>query len=291
MTNTPYVFAKTQCSLGEGPLWSKAHNALFWADINNCHVYMQGTNESLQRWEFDEPITAFAQIPQSTDLMLSTASGLYRWSPQTHQRTLIHPIEDQNPITRSNDARTDLHGGFWISSMGYKLEKDVGSLYRFFKGELIKLRNNITIPNSLCFSPDGRYGYFSDTVTSQIIRWALDPQTGLPDGPAEVFVDISDTGFGPDGSVIDAEGYLWNAQWGGYRVARYKPDGTLDQIVEIEASQASCPAFGGEDFKTLYITTARENLSDEQLAKEPLAGSVFAVSIETPGLPDPELAM
>ncbi|KZK92348.1 MULTISPECIES: SMP-30/gluconolactonase/LRE family protein [unclassified Pseudovibrio] len=287
----PYVFAKTECSLGEGPLWSARHDALFWVDINNHLVLKKGITGPIETWKFDEPVSAFAQIPSSDDFMLSSATGLYRWSPGTHTRNLILPVEDQNPITRSNDARTDRTGGFWISSMGRKAEKGAGSLYRFFKGELAKVAGDITIPNSLCFSPDGDTAYFSDTVTSQIIKWSLNAQTGLPEGPAEIFADISGTGFGPDGSVVDAEGYLWNAQWGGYRVVRYKPDGMVDRIIEIDASQASCPAFGGADYKTLFITTARENLSEEQLAKEPLAGSVFAVPIDTPGLPDPELQM
>ncbi|SDQ71989.1 SMP-30/gluconolactonase/LRE family protein [Pseudovibrio sp. Tun.PSC04-5.I4] len=287
----PYVFADTQCSLGEGPLWAPSHNALFWVDINNNMVLRKGINGALKTWQFDEPISAFAQIPETGDLMLSSATGLYRWSPEKHTRELIHLVEDQNPVTRSNDGRTDRSGGFWISSMGHKAEKGAGSLYRFFKGELAKVSGDITIPNSLCFSPDGSVAYFSDTVTSQIIKWSLNAQTGLPEGPAEIFADISGTGFGPDGSVVDAEGYLWNAQWGGYRVVRYKPDGSIDRIVEVDASQPSCPAFGGPDYKTLYITTARENLSEEQLTKEPLSGAVFAVSIDTPGLPDPELQM
>lgn len=287
----PYVFADTQCSLGEGPLWSPSHSALFWVDINNNQVLRKGRNGALKTWTFDEPISAFAQIPESSDLILSSATGLYRWSPEAHTRELIHLVEDQNPVTRSNDGRTDRNGGFWISSMGHKAEKGAGSLYRFFKGELAKVAGDITIPNSLCFSPDSAVAYFSDTVTSQIIKWSLNAQTGLPEGSAEIFADISGTGFGPDGSVVDAEGYLWNAQWGGYRVVRYKPDGSIDRIVEVDASQPSCPAFGGPDYKTLYITTARENLSEEQLAKEPLSGAVFAVPIDTPGLPDPELQM
>ncbi len=287
----PYVFAKTECSLGEGPLWSARHHALFWVDINNHLVLKKGITGPVETWRFDEPVSAFAQLPGSDDFMLSSSTGLRRWSPKTHTSKLILPVEDQNPITRSNDARTDRKGGFWISSMGRNAEKGAGSLYRFFKGELAKIASNLTIPNSLCFSPDGKIAYFSDTVTSQIIKWPLNPKTGLPDGPAEVFTDISGTEFGPDGSVVDAEGYLWNAQWGGYRVVRYKPDGTVDRIVEIDASQASCPAFGGPDYKTLFITTARENLSDEQLAKQPLAGSVFAIPIDTPGLPDLELQM
>jgi len=91
---------------------------------------------------------------------------------------------------------------------------------------------------------------------------------------------------GPDGAVVDSAGYLWNAQWGGGKVVRYAPDGSIDRVITVPVSQPSCPAFGGKDLKTLYITSAREGLSAEQLAKEPLAGGVFSIDVDVPGLPE-----
>ena len=105
-------------------------------------------------------------------------------------------------------------------------------------------------------------------------------------GAPEVFIDMTAEGLHPDGSVVDAEGCLWNAQYGAGRVVRYTPDGAVDRIIEVPARRTTCPAFGGPDLRTLYITSARENMTPEQLAAEPLAGALFAVEVDVPGLPE-----
>lgn len=145
--------------------------------------------------------------------------------------------------------------------MGKNAEHEAGAIYRFYKGEIRKLFDRITIPNSICFSPDQPTAFFTDTKTRKIMRQSLETQ-GWPIGEPEIFVDLNVDGLNPDGSVIDAEGHLLSAQWGASRVARYSPEGTLTSIIEVPATQPSCHAFGGSDLRTLFITSAAEKISN-----------------------------
>ena len=144
--------------------------------------------------------------------------------------------------------------------MGKQAQAGAGSIYRFYKGKLTKLYDRLTIPNAICFSPDRNFVYYTDSAEKIIMRQSLD-RNGWPDGFATPFVDGRIEGLGPDGAVVDQEGYLWNAQWGNSRVARYAPDGTFTSSLSLPATQVSCPAFGGSDLKTLFVTTAYENLA------------------------------
>ncbi|MGR3436256.1 MAG: SMP-30/gluconolactonase/LRE family protein, partial [Shimia sp.] len=150
-------------------------------------------------------------------------------------------------------------GGFWIGTMGLNADPNAGAIYRWYKGELRRLYAPITIPNAICFAPDGRTAHFCDTPTQRILRVALDG-AGWPKGEPEVHVDLTDTPYNPDGAVIDAEGLLWNAQWGARRVAAYDPSGAEVRSVDFPPLHTSCPAFGGADLRTLFCTSALQGL-------------------------------
>ena len=152
-------------------------------------------------------------------------------------------------------------GGFWIGTMGKRAESEAGAIYRFHGGELRLLYDRISIPNAICFAPGGRRAYFADTSRRTIWTVALDA-AGWPCEGADVFLDLEAGGLNPDGAVIDAEGALWNAQWGAARVARYLADGRLERTLPLPARQPSCPCFAGAALDALYVTTAREGLTD-----------------------------
>jgi sugar lactone lactonase YvrE len=143
--------------------------------------------------------------------------------------------------------------------MGKSAQPELGAIYRYFHGECRRTFDRITIPNSICFSPDGGHLYFADTPKQVIYRQPLD-SLGWPKGQPEVFVDLRAEGRWPDGSAVDSEGAIWNAQWGSGRVARYLPDGRFDQAIGIPCAHSSCPAFGGKDLRTLLITSAQEHI-------------------------------
>lgn len=272
---TATLFDTRSCTLGEGPLWHPERNQLFWFDILGKKMLSRDGDTPLE-WRFREHVSAAGWIDYD-HLLLATESGIYNFNIATGARDLLAPMEADNPTTRSNDGRADPFGGFWIGTMGFDAEPGAGAIYRFYKGELKKIIADITITNAICFAPDGKTAYYSDTVTGKIMKIALDGE-GWPVGEAEVFVDLKPGGLNPDGAVVDAEGNLWNAQWGASRVSAYAPDGSYLRSVEVGASQASCPAFGGADLSTLFVTTAAVGLEDE-----PLKGQTFAAVLDVTG--------
>ena len=273
------------CELGEGPLWHPERARLFWFDINRGHLHSCNQHGGQARKvQFGEPASACGWVDRD-NLLVATASGLQKFNLQTVHWETLADLEADNTVTRSNDGRAGPDGSFWIGTMGRALEREAGAYYRFKDGKVETLFDGVSIPNATCFSPDGRTAYLADTARQTIWKWALD-ESGNPVGEREVFLDLRGDNLNPDGAVCDSEGYLWNAQWGASRVARYAPDGTLASVIDLPASQITCPCFGGEDLKTLYVTSARENLSEEQLQDQPDAGKTFALRVDVPGLPE-----
>lgn len=278
------LFVDSRCELGEGPFWHPLLGRLFWFDIlNQTLLSADADGHLIDRFTFKQPVSAAAVIDRET-LAIATAGAILRFDLATDTSTVLVPLEEDVPGNRSNDGRVNPAGGFWIGTMSRHGGQDVGAgaVYQYRAGMLDVVLDEITIPNSICFSPDGGTAYFADTMTDTIRRCTIDPATGLPVGEWADFVTTAGLGS-PDGSVVDAAGYLWNARWGGSCVVRHAPDGSVDRIIELPVSRVTCPAFGGDDLKTLYITSAREGMTPEELEREPLAGSVFAIRVDVPG--------
>ena len=273
-----------QNELGEGPVWDDRAGCLIWCDILGQTLFIgDGESGLIRTYGFGEPVSA-AFLSEANQLYVAGASGLYMMEPETGTRQLVIPIEQDNPVTRANDSRVAPGGAIWFGTMGRKLEADAGAVYHIKNNKIETLFAPVSIPNATCFSPDGRTGYFCDTPKQRILQVDLNPETGRPVAEARLFVDLSAEGLNPDGAVIDAEGCLWNAQWGAGRVAGYDPNGRFMRAIELPATQVTCPAFGGADLKTLYTTSAKEGLSTAEQADQPLAGAVFAVEMEVAGL-------
>ena len=287
MSDQAELFIDSRCMLGEGPFWHPLLNRLFWFDILNQTLFSATTDGHLvDRITFKDVASAAAVIDED-HLLVAQAGALIKYQISTDTSSVVVPLEEELVGNRPNDGRVDQAGGLWIGTMSRQGGQDAGagSVYHYKAGKLTTIRENITIPNSICFSPDGRTAYFADTVKPVIQKVATDPETGLPIGEWTEFARTEGMGA-PDGSAVDAEGYVWNARWGAGCVVRHAPDGSVDRVVEVPgASRTTCPAFGGDDLKTLYITTAREGATDEDLKREPSAGGVFAIRVDVPGLP------
>jgi sugar lactone lactonase YvrE len=272
---TPEIFDNTSCILGEGPLWHPERNQIFWFDILGSRLLTR-TAEGGRSWDFDDYASAAGWIDGDT-LLIASETSLFRFEIESGRADHLCPLETDNPLTRSNDGRADPWGGFWIGTMGKKAEPGAGAIYRYYKGELRRLYPNISISNSICFSPDGLYAYFTDTSIGMIQRQKLEQADGWPSGAPEDFIDCAAQGVAPDGSVVDTEGRLWNAQYGASRVACYGPDGALLDTIDLPASNTTCTAFGGDGLHDLYVTSASQELTADQLAAQPSAGNTFVI--------------
>ena len=285
---TPDVYDSRVCTLGEGPLWHPERNQLFWFDILNQRLLSTENGEHLH-WDFGEEVSAAGWIDRDT-LLIASCSALWRFDLPTGTREQICPLEGSQSTTRSNDGRADPWGGFWIGTMGYDAQPKAGAIYRLYQGKLRKLFANITISNAICFAPDRSCAYFTDTSTAQIMKVALDRQ-GWPAADAECFIDLTAEQLNPDGAVTDANGTLWAAQWGAGRVAAYDKNGVFQRAVALPAVQTTCPAFGGADFSTLFVTSAAKGLPDDVVSAAPEQGMTFAVENIAKGLPEPRVLL
>mmetsp|Transcript_23678 Transcript_23678/g.42211 ORF Transcript_23678/g.42211 Transcript_23678/m.42211 type:complete len:278 (+) Transcript_23678:3744-4577(+) len=267
------VHSDQACQLGEGPLWHPERNTLFWFDILGKTLFCKG--ETDEAWGFDEHVSAAGWVDHDT-LLIASETALWTFDVTTGEQEFLAGLESDMPVTRSNDGRADPYGGFWIGTMGKEAEAYAGAIYRYYRGAVRRLFDRITIPNSICFSPDGRRAFYTDTMSRRIKTVALD-DAGWPTGKPSIFVDLRGEELNPDGSVVDAAGNLWNAQWGAGRVACYAPDGAFLKAVDVPTSQATCPAFGGADLTTMFVTSAAHGVVEAQ------GGMTFATQIGVVG--------
>jgi sugar lactone lactonase YvrE len=255
-----HVFDDRACVLGEGPLWHPERQQLYWFDILRKSL-MTRVGDQAEEWQFDDHVSAAGWI-DADHLLIASAAGLFTYDLTNGQQKQIVALEE--------DGRADPLGGLWIGTMGKSAEPDAGAIYRFYKGELRLLYKGISVSNAICFTPDGNAAYFTDTHSRKVMRQTLDAQ-GWPKGTPELFLDVTKEGLNPDGAVVDAQGCFWNAQWGASRVARYDPAGNFLSEITFPARQVTCPAFGGPDLSTLYVTSASVRVNDPQ------GGQTFAV--------------
>ena len=274
------------CELGEGAFWHPTRKQLFWFDIVNRKLLTQEDGRA-KHWCFDQMVSAMAWVDDDV-LLIAGEEDIFLFDLETEGKRSIAPLEVMKPENRSNDGRADRQGGFWIGTMAKDSSdrKGKGSIYRLYKGEGRKLFPDISIPNGICFAPDGTLAYFADTMAQTVWSVALDAQ-GWPEGERRVFLDFTGTDLFPDGATVDASGNYWSAQWGASRVACYSPAGAYISEVKFDAPHTSCPAFGGADLTTLFCTTALEEMSPEAREAHPDAGKVFALEAVAVGLPEP----
>lgn len=287
---TARIFDDRPCTLGEGLLWHPLRQQLFWFDILGQRLMSRDAAGAALEWAFDGPVSAAGWVDETT-LLVASDRALMRFDLATGAREDIAPLEADRPETRSNDGRADPWGGFWIGTMGKRAEPEAGAIYRYWRGELRRLFAPLGIPNAICFDAARECAYFCDTPRQQILRQRLDPANGWPKGEPELFVDLSGEGLFPDGAVVDADGQLWNAQWGAARVACYAPDGAFLGAASVPARHSSCPAFGGPALETLFCTSARQGLGPETLASEPHNGLTFAISGTGRGVAEPRVEL
>lgn len=264
-------------TLGEGVLWCERSQRVLWTDIEGAVLYaFHPETGQTSSWPMPERLACFAFTEDEDRLLVGLASRLAFFAFSSGAITPICRVEADLPDTRINDGRCDRQGRFVFGTFNQAQPKEaIGSFYRLnadLSLEQLPLQK-VAIANSICFSPDGATMYFADSMEKLIRCCDYAADGGL--GPARVFVDLRGEAGEPDGSTVDAEGYLWNALWGAGKINRYRPDGRLERELRLPASQPSCIALGGPNLSTVYATSARVGLSEAALTAEPVAGGLF----------------
>ncbi|HSD16143.1 MAG TPA: SMP-30/gluconolactonase/LRE family protein [Thermomonas sp.] len=282
MTGSPArLLLDSRCELGEGILWCERRHLLYWVDILACKLWCyEPASGHTHTWTLPQPLACIG-LGEDGRLLLGLADGLYAADVDAHADASTLPlrklvdVEADDPMTRVNDGRADRDGGFVFGTKSEHADnRKAGRFYQYTAAHGLRDLGlpAAAIPNSICFDQAGTRMYFCDSVEPRILCCDYDAASASISN-VRVFVTLDTPGAEPDGSIIDAEGALWNAQWGAGQVVRYLPDGKVDRIVRTDAPQPSCVALRGD---TLFITTARVGLPTRALAAQPASGGIFA---------------
>ena len=270
--------------LGEGCFWDAATQCLWWLDlivpsaIHRLHV----ASGAHRCWQFSEMVTAMARRRDGT-ILVGSHRGINVFDPATGALSPRTRIGTDLPRNRGNDGACDAMGRFWFGTMmnnvgelgaDLPITADTGLLYRVdADGTATVMERNISVSNGPCWSPDNRTFYFTDSGKQVIWAYDFDLAAGTI-ANRRVFNDTKDHGY-PDGATVDAEGFLWSARWEGACVLRIDPKGRIDRIVPMPARRVTNVCFGGAKLDTLYATTARLHVPEDELRRHPLQGGLF----------------
>ena len=283
---TGRILCDITSELGEGPTYDPATDKALWFDIKGRKLHELHL-ATMTKAVHDLPFlgSVLAVIDPERQLIVSD-QGLFIRTTADGKLTPFVKLEDKAQ-NRSNDGRMHPSGALWASTMGRNAEKHSGAIYHVAGERVTRLFSDITIPNAICFSPDGSIGYFTDTDANLLMRVALDPKTGLPIAEPEVLSDESAEPGGVDGAVCDADGLIWNARWGEGAVDVYKPDGSKVARYLAPAAQTSCPAFIGSKADRMLATSAWQGLDDAGRTADPHAGQTFELGMPVKGRFEP----
>ncbi len=275
-------------ALGEGPCWSESEQALYWVDILNRtlnrHAPYAPTHKQ-RSWTFDEEISAVAERANGAGLLVSMRHGFAFFDPLTGILEHVAHPEYHLPENRFNDGKCDRAGRFWAGSMHFGCSQPTGSLYRLDSDlHCVRVDSNYTITNGPTWSLDQKSFYHNDSARRHVYIFDFDALTGEL-ANKRLFLEFGPDEGVPDGMTTDAEGGLWIAHWGAGKLTRRDSDGVVIDTIRLPCSQVTSCVFGGPDLRTLFITTAAVGLDASQLAREPLAGGLFAVEMTVAGQP------
>lgn len=278
-----------RCHLGEGPTYDPATDTAWWFDILERRLYEADlASGAVTTHILPVMASALAFLDDGRQLLVAE-DGLYLRDPAGALEP-YRPLPAGAVPLRSNDARVHPSGTLWFSTMGRRAETGAGAIHALHGGRLLRLFGEISIPNAICFSPDGTTGYFADTRQKRLMRVALDPATGLPVAEPAPLLAHAGTG-GLDGAVTDAAGRIWCAHWGGGCVAAYSPSGEWLRRIAVLARQPSCPVFVGRGFASLLVTSAFESMDEAARAGDPHHGRTFLIDLGGAGKAEPRVRL
>ncbi len=289
MTEIQTPLPDLRCQLGEGPFWDQQSQTLYWVDIIGKSAFSwKPAQNDLQKWTFDSLISAI--VPrQGGGFLVALHGELAFFDPETGNVTPFVTPDGDHAQNRSNEARVDPAGRFWLGTMqnnigpkgeAVAITEHSGTLNRVdADGTTTRFGENIGISNTMLWSADGSKMYFGDTLANRMDVYDFDMASGTPSNP-KLFCSVEGRG-GMDGSAVDCDGFIWNARYGGSCIIRFNPEGNVDRIIDLPVTNPTSCVFGGPDMKTLYITSA----ADDTDGTRPLEGAVLAIETGIVGAP------
>jgi sugar lactone lactonase YvrE len=274
-----------KANVGESPVWSVSEQKLYWIDIQNRCVH-RFDPESGRNCTFDLPeIVTSVALRASGGLVLTLKKSVVTFAPVTGKVEVIGSVEAELPDNRFNDGKCDARGRLFAGTMDAKnWSAPAGHLFRLDADRSITaVQSGVVCSNGCGWSPDGRTMYYTESFRYTVFAFDVEPETGAMSN-RRPFVTIDGGGF-PDGLTVDADGFVWCNIVGLGQIRRFDPQGQLERVLQLPVPRATDCTFGGRELKTLFITTARETMTPEQLTSAPLSGSVFAHECDVVGLP------
>lgn len=278
---------RIEAKLGEGALWDDRLQRLLWINIPCGEIHVFDPSKGSDSIVCSLATSIGTVVQRERGGLLAAAGDGFRFVDEAGgASTLVCSPERHRPTNRFNDGKCDPAGRMWAGTMdNAEAARGAGSLY-CLDGDMTcrRMEEGVTISNGIAWSPDGKTMYYTDTPTHVIWAYDYDNGTGSIKN-RRVCVEIANGEGGPDGFTVDAEGTLWVAQWGGWQVGRYDPlTGRKLGQISVPAAHVSSCALGGANLDTLYITTARKGISDDELTNQPLAGCLFAAKVDATGM-------
>ncbi len=278
-------FYPSQCELAESPYWHAERGSFFWVDIEKGTLYeSQPDTIQTRTWQFNHRLTLVVE-GQGNKLILALDSKIVRFDPDTGNSDYLVEVDKGMFKNRCNDGACDAEGRLWVGTMSTEMTPGAGSFYRIdrdLKAE--KQISKVSISNGLAWTQDNKTLYHIDSPTQKVDAYHFDLKKGMIDFDRTAIIIPEEMGT-PDGMSIDQEGKLWIGHYGGHGIFRWDPDtGKLLEKIDLPVPNVTSCAFGGDNLDMLLVSTARENLSDAQLAQYPESGDVFIVKTNTKGI-------
>lgn len=282
------ILSEARDQLGEMPVWCERTRTLWWVDVMRCalHKFDSATGQMKTVTTRGERLGSIA-LREDGGLLLATDHSIDSFDPATGTQAFFTGALP--PGQRYNDGRCDRQGRFWVGTMNESFEPE-GTLYRVGPdGATRACFGGIIVPNSIAFSVDNRAFYFADTRRFTIWRFDFDAPSGTISNRT-IFAQTTGRAGRPDGSCVDSDGCIWNAEYAGGQLVRYAPDGRIDRVIPLPITHPTSLCFGGPALDILFVTSGSMHLTAETRAREPLAGAVLALRPGVKGLPEPRFA-
>jgi sugar lactone lactonase YvrE len=276
-----------QAIVGESPVWHPEDQSLYWVDIQSRQIHrFHPATGSNQTFNLPEIVTSIA-LRAAGGLVLTLKKHFAIFEPSTSKLDRLGEVEPDLPNNRFNDGNCDPQGRFWAGTMdAVRWSAPAGNLFRLDPDKTItRMQENVICSNGSGWSPNGHKMYYTESFRYTIFVYDFDPLMGAISNRLPFATLDSNSGGFPDGMTVDADGFVWSNVVGLGQIHRYDPEGKLERIVQLPVPRATDCTFGGPDLKTLYVTSARETMSPEQLEAAPLSGSLFAIDCDMRGLP------